>query len=72
MGQHQATITAKYGAGGSAASLVLTGVNIIDFNMDRKLLTVVQGSNPPREFDIGGVTTVTITIAGNNYTVAIS
>lgn len=67
----QLTVTAKTGPGFTNTALVLTNVSEIKFDLVRKVATVVS-EGQIKEYDLYGVTTVTFTISGANYTMVIS
>lgn len=72
---NQLTVTAKTGPAQQVTNQVLSPVSGINFNIEGKLVTVYQGgemSSPVREYELTGVTSVTFTIAGDNYTMIIS
>jgi len=68
------TITAKAGPNIQATALVLTGLTGILFLPDRRILQCFTGgdtnSPPEKEFDLTGVTTCTVAIAGTAQTVS--
>lgn len=75
---HTATITAKTGPNRQVTALALTNVVGVDFQLNDKRL-FVQVENPPtvagdniKEFDLTGVTTVTVTITAGNYAVVVA
>jgi hypothetical protein len=74
MAVHQATITAKVGAGGQATSVVLTDIRNIDFDLDKNIVYIRLRNGQVREF--AGYSTITLTVsgttAGSNYTLTIS
>lgn len=71
-----ATVTAKLGPGNQATAMVLNGITGMLVLPDRKVLQLFTGgdtnSPPAKEFDLTGVTTFTIAIVGNTYTVVVS
>ena len=68
-----ATITAKTGPGVSNTAIALANVVSFEYDLARSVLFIVQ-SNPPatKEYDLGGVTTSTITISGGNFALVVS
>lgn len=68
------TITAKAGPNIQNTAAVFTGLTGVLFLPDRKILQAFTGgdtnSPPEKEFDLTGVTTCTVTIAGTAGTVA--
>ena len=71
----QVTVTAKIGAGRTDTSIVLGDVTNINFDLVRRVVSIIQvqgsGGNI-KEYDLVGVTAVTFTISGATYTVVIS
>ena len=71
-----ATITAKSGPNQSNTAAVFTGATGALFLPDRKILQLFTGgdtnSPPAREFDLNGVTTITMTISGTTITLTVS
>lgn len=69
----QITVTAKTGPALQATTLVLGNVTSILFDLVARVVTVRHvDMTSPHEFDLGGVTTVTFTISGSNYTMVLS
>lgn len=70
-----ATITAKTGPDRTITAGVFTGTGLL-LLPDRKIMQLFQGgdTNSPamKEFDMAGVTTLTVTISGTTYTVTAS
>ncbi len=71
-----ATITAKTGPASQVTSTLFSGLTGVLFLPDRKILQLFKGgdTNSPaaQEFDMTGVTTVTLTISGTTYTLTVS
>lgn len=71
-----ATITAKVGPNRQATTVQLNEQAGIAILPDKKILQVLKSrdtnSPPQQEFDLTGVTTITITIAGAYYNVTVS
>lgn len=71
-----ATVTAKAGPNVQATALVLTGLTGMLFLPDRKIVQCFTGgdtnSPPEKEFDLTGVTAVSVSISGNNWSFTIS
>jgi len=71
-----AVVTAKSGPNIQATALAINGAGGILFLPDRKVVQIFTGgdtnSPPEKEFDLTGVTTVTVAISGNTYTFTIS
>lgn len=70
-----ATITAQTGPARTVTAGVFTGTGLL-LLPDRKIMQLFQGgdtnSPPMKEFDMTGVTTITVTISGTTYTVVVS
>ena len=68
------TITAKAGPNLQSTASVFTGLTGVLFLPDRRVIQLLQGGDtntpPMKEFDLTGVTTCTVTIAGTAGTVA--
>lgn len=72
-----ATVTAKFGPDRQATAAVLTNINGMLVQPDRKVVQFYAnndepGNIPVREFDLTGVATFTVVISGNNWTVTVS
>lgn len=71
-----ATVTAKTGPDRQVTAAVFTGITGMLVLPDRKVLQLFTGgdtnSPPAKEFDLTGVTTFTVVIAGSTYTVTVS
>jgi hypothetical protein len=68
-----ATITAKTGPAVQNTAIALANVNSMKYDVARSVLTVEQSSPAGiKEYDLGGVTTATITISGGNFTFVVS
>jgi len=65
------TITAKIGPAIQATSLVLTGVTSVNYDLEKRVLEINQGGKITI-YDLVGVTTVTFSISGANYTITVS
>ena len=73
----QLTVTAKTGAGITVTSLVLGNLAWILFDLVKGVVSCGQDGDVPlsgevKEYDLTGVTTVTCTVSGRNYTWLIS
>jgi len=70
------TVTAQTGPARALTVTPFTGITGMLVLPDRKVLQLFTGgdtnSPPMKEFDLTGVTTFTVTISGNTYTVTIS
>ena len=70
-----ATVTAKTGPNAQVTTGAFIGAGMLVLP-DRKILQIFQGgdtnSPPMREFDLTGVTTMTVAISGPTYTVTVS
>jgi len=71
-----ATVTAKTGPDRQVTATVFNGITGMLVLPDRKVLQLFTGgdtnSPPAKEFDLTGVTTFTVVIAGSTYTVTVS
>jgi len=71
-----ATVTAKFGPDRQATAAVLTNINGMLVQPDRKVIQFYANTDEPgvpvREFDLTGVATFTVVITGNNWVVTIS
>ena len=71
-----ATITAKTGPDRTVTALSVQGATGVLFLPDRKVMQLFTGgdtnSPPAKEFDMSGVTTVTLVISGTTYTLTVS
>lgn len=65
------TVTGKVGPGLTATTQVINNVTRIALDTDNEVLFVDSGG-VRSEFDVGAGTTITITVSGNNYTIAFS
>jgi len=65
------TITAKIGPAIQVTSLVLTGVTSVNWDLDKRVLEINCGG-VIKIYDLVGVTTVTFSISGANYTITVS
>jgi hypothetical protein len=69
----QLTVTAKTGPAVQATATVLADVSGINFNLNNRVVQVAQNNGANiKEYDLVGVTTVTFTVSGSNYTMVIS
>lgn len=68
----QVTITAKTGPAIQVTSQVITNVTDINFDLVHRELDIITSDGIIHEFDLVGVTGVTFTISGANYTIAIT
>lgn len=70
-----ATVTAKTGPDRTVTAGVFTGTGLL-LLPDRKIMQLFTGgdtnSPPAKEFDMAGVTTLTVSISGTTYTVTAS
>ena len=71
-----ATVTAKTGPATQATAMVISGMNGMLVEPDRKVVQFYANTDEPggavKEFDLTGVTTFTVVISGNNWAVTIS
>ena len=68
-----ATVTAKYGPGLQATADVIENITAFEVQIARSVLVINAGADTPRaEYDLVGVTTFTVVVAGVNYTLTIS
>jgi hypothetical protein len=69
----QLTVTAKTGPAQQNTALVLADVTSINFDLvGRTARVYLSGAGGVKEYDLVGVTTVTFTISGANYTMVMS
>jgi len=69
----QLTVTAKTGPAVQATAIVLTDVNGISFDLNKRMVYVTRaGLANTQEYDLVGVTTITFSVSGSNYTMVIS
>lgn len=72
----QVTVTAKTGPGLQNTAVVLPNVTNINFDLIAREVQVLHkdpsGEPQDKEYDLVGVTTVTFSISGANYTITIS
>jgi hypothetical protein len=69
----QLTVTAKSGPAAQNTALVLGDVSTMFFDLNRRVLQVGQNAVVGlKEYDLVGVTTVTFTVSGANYTMVVS
>jgi hypothetical protein len=66
-----ATVTAKDGAAQQVTAAVLSNITRFDADVSRLVLTVYQGTSY-KEFDLHGVTTFTVSVSSDVYTLTIS
>jgi hypothetical protein len=72
---HQVTVTAKTGPNRTNTAAVLTNVDRIDLDLAKSKVQVYlqnQAGNQIKEYDLAGVTAVTVTITAGVYAVVIS
>jgi len=72
---HQVTVTAPTGPGRVVTAGVIPNVTRVDMDLLDKTIQIytdpITGTNV-REFDINGVTTITIAITAGNYAVTLA
>lgn len=68
---NQATVTAPIGAGLTSSALVLREVTGIDYDFVGGTFAVRQGQKTTI-YSLNGVTTITTSVSGTNFTVTIS
>ena len=66
------TITADTGPAVQNTSIVLSDVKAVHFDLVARALQVNQSAGVIKEYDLVGVTTVTFSISGADYTITIS
>lgn len=66
------TVTAKTGPALQVTSKVINDVADVNFDLARSVLSITNNSGIIQTFDLTGVATVTFTISGSTYTVAVS
>ena len=71
---HQITVTADTGPGRQNTGVVLTNVNKVEFELDKKIARITRegGASNIAEYDLATVVTMTFTISGGNYTMVMS
>lgn len=72
---HQVTVTAKTGPNRTNTAAVLTNVDRVDLDLAKAKVQVYlqnQAGNQIKEYDLVGVTAVTVTITAGQYAVVIS
>lgn len=69
---HKCTVTAKIGPGAQATALVLDNITSINLDLLDKVMSVYRGNTFAGDADLVGVTTVTVSISGGNYTITVS
>jgi hypothetical protein len=70
---NQVTITAKAGPAIQATAAVITNVTGITYNFTSGTVAIaVTGVPNPLIYELTAATTITTTVSGSNYTVAIS
>jgi hypothetical protein len=72
---HQVTVTAKTGPDRQNTAIVYPDVVGVDFQLnDRRLFvqTVQAAGDNVKEYDLTGVTTVTVAITGGNWAITIA
>ena len=68
---NQLTVTAKSGPAVQSTAIVLTNVTDIKYDFVRQVVYVTT-NGLIKEFDLGGVTTLTLTLSAGNYTLVLS
>jgi len=69
----QVTVTAKTGPAVQNTAIVLTDASRVEFDlMDRTLFVSQNGQVGIKEYDLVGVTTISCTVSGANYTWTVS
>lgn len=69
----QATVTAYSGPGRLSTAAVITNVTGIQFDCVREVLFVETSVQPsPKQFELTGSNTITLTASAGNYTLTIS
>lgn len=68
----QITVNGFAGAGVTVTALVLTNVTKFTIEPEKGILEVTSGDGAIQQYDISNATTMTVSISGANYTVAIS
>ena len=69
----QLTVTAKTGPAIQDTSIVLGNVTKISFDLVNRVVQVLQSTDTViKQYDLVGVTTVTFSVSGANYTMVIS
>lgn len=67
------TVTAKTGPAKQATATVISSVVGINYDLQRQVVAVTTSdSNQTKEFDLTGVTTLTISLSSSVYTLALS
>lgn len=67
------TVTADAGPAIASDALVINNVTSANYDFTRKVVTIVTSDFPyPKEFDLVGVTTLTITLSAGVYTLVLS
>ena len=70
---NQLTVTAKTGPAQQATALVIASVKGVNYDFERSVVQVRAAEpNSIKEFDLAGVTTLTITLSAGNYTLVLS
>ena len=69
-----ATVTAKTGPNSQVTALALPGLSSMVVSPDRKVLQLFNENSPvpSKEFDLTGVTTFTVAVSGNTWTLTVS
>lgn len=65
------TITASVGPGVDVSDMVINDLTSFTVDIAKKLITVYAGDVFVNDFDIANASTFTVSISGDNYTVAI-
>jgi hypothetical protein len=66
------TVTAKVGPALQATAVPISSVNVMSLDLNKRVIQLDNGTPLIKEFDLVGVTTMTVAISGANYTVALS
>lgn len=67
------TVTGKSGPGLTVTAIPVLNVHNIQFDLNAQVLLLFQNGTPsPKQFDLNATTTVTCTISGGVYTVAVA
>lgn len=68
---NQLTVTAKTGPAIQSTAQVLLAVSDIKYDFVRQVVTVTS-NGVAKEYDLTGVTTLTLTLSAGNYTLVLS
>jgi hypothetical protein len=70
---HQATVTAVTGPGRQNTAIVLANITKVEFELGKVIRFIQeQQASAIKEYDLAGVTTVTVVISAGNYSFVIS